>query len=154
MSKLLLLVLAVLLLGFAPAPFPRPETRDQTRADLKKMQGDWIAVRDTTWFAGNGGGITSGQAAQGRVSIVGNTLIYSQAGKVASRWVIRLDTSKKPRAIDSRQTDGPGLRLGVYKFEGDTLTICDDIDGRHRPTSFAGGKMRQNLYVLQRAGKP
>jgi uncharacterized protein (TIGR03067 family) len=154
MRKLLSIVLAVLLLGFAPAPFPKPETRDPGRADLKKMQGDWIAVRDTTWFACNGGGITSGEAARGRVTIAGNCLIYSQAGKVASRWVIRLDATRSPRAIDSRQTDGRGFRLGVYKFEGDTLTICDDIDGKHRPTSFAGGKMRQNLYILQRAAKP
>ena len=41
----LLLLWAVLLVGFAPAPFPRPKKSQSSRDQLKKLQGQWVRTR-------------------------------------------------------------------------------------------------------------
>src|SRR5438874_1107757 len=53
---------------------------------------------------------------------------------------MKLDPAKKPKAIDFTHTEGPDkgkTELGIYKIEGDTLTVCVNDFDKERPSAFA-----------------
>jgi RNA polymerase sigma factor (sigma-70 family) len=80
-------------------------------------------------------------------------LIFTADGKLIHKYgeheqegTYKLDPAKTPKAIDA--SDGKQMLFGIYKLEGDTLTVCL---GEERPTEFAckpGTKMM--LVVLKR----
>lgn len=50
-----------------------------------------------------------------------------------------LDPSRSPKAIDVTMTEGPSkgtVMLGIYEFDGDTLKVCFDAEGKKRPAEF------------------
>jgi uncharacterized protein (TIGR03067 family) len=67
---------------------------------------------------------------------------------------MRIDSSKSPAHLDTTCERGPGkgeTLKGIYRFDGETLTICIASAGKDRPTEFTSepgsGRM---LYVLKR----
>jgi RNA polymerase sigma-70 factor (ECF subfamily) len=142
--RLLVPLLAVLLMAFAPAPLPKAN-RGGPNADLKALQGSWETVSlnltgakvdrtpgiDVTVFAGR------------HVSCV-------VSGKIATEWTLLLDPAATPKVLDLRNKRGQVLR-GIYHLEGDTLTLCyrNELDGA-RPADFRPGK-GVGLEVLRRA---
>jgi len=60
---------------------------------------------------------------------------------------IKLDASKAPKWIDLTR-----FTPGIYKLEGDSLTICRPNSGTERPKEFKAGKDDPNVVVVyQRA---
>ena len=50
-----------------------------------------------------------------------------------------IDSSSKPKAMTITGTDGPNKGKtfpAIYELEGDTLRICYDLSGEHRPADF------------------
>jgi uncharacterized protein (TIGR03067 family) len=78
-----------------------------------------------------------------------------KGGQEEFRGTFTLDPAMKPKAIDTTfvEEDGKerGKALGIYKLEGNRLTICWRQGGRERPTEFRtdpGSGLR--MIVVQR----
>jgi uncharacterized protein (TIGR03067 family) len=143
--RCILPLLTAVLLGFAPAPFPRV---DRTKADLKKLQGEWVRVSHAV-----GGNPLSPQ--ETTLVIAGDRLEYGEhPGKEG--WEIVLNAQTTPKRFDRTWRRSQNLPsacwIGVYSLQGDTLTICSvrNADDEDRPTNLDGKLPGQVLEVFTR----
>jgi uncharacterized protein (TIGR03067 family) len=116
MWKYGLFLVATLSLGFAPAPFPKP---DPTKADLKKLQGTWMKVRAIP--PGNGEGVST------LVFTEKHMRYHTPINGMVMEYSLTLDARKKPKVFDfTTLTEGfkGAMYRGTYQLDGDTLTIC------------------------------
>lgn len=141
MCRHLLLAASVFALGFAPAPFPKPEP---ARGDLERLRGEWLLVSSTQ------GGKASGPRAHTAFVIAGDRLTVYQDGRFASEWRISLD-STRPGQIDFlRRLLGAESRIkGVYELDGDTLRFWSGPGDR--PTDRDAGAPGVIHEVLRRS---
>jgi uncharacterized protein (TIGR03067 family) len=110
-----LLLLAVVCLAFAPAPFPR--TRRPAPA-LPTMEGSWAGSR--------------------AMLVTATHVTFGGADKPPYSRVV-LGTVDDNAAFDLVALRGDDLWwLGIYKVEGQKLTICYNETTRGRPTAFDG----------------
>lgn len=131
----------------------RPEVKEPSRAaraELERHQGTWRVeemVRD-----GEG---SDPEIARSIVRVVeGDHVVWERDGKRFSGSTMVLDAACEPATIDVIPDGGPaqGKRvLGIYKLDGDVLTICmADVDGA-RPKEFTAEKgAKQTLTVFRR----
>jgi uncharacterized protein (TIGR03067 family) len=125
--RCVLLLLAVCCLAFAPAPLPRAQRR---AAALPSMEGEWRSDRPMLVTATH---LTFGGASDPPYC------------KVA------MDRAARPATFDLLSLrDGEAMWLGVYKVEGDTLTICYNQALYGRPTGFDGPGKGQHTEVFRR----
>jgi uncharacterized protein (TIGR03067 family) len=118
--RLLLLLGLILVVGFAPAPFPKRQ-REEPKTTLQRMQGWWTIVSER--WSGQPGR-TSGL----RVHISGDTLQYYGGENKADGWTITVDDSIRPAGLDktslgSAKGSKPGY-LGRVSVEGDILKVA------------------------------
>jgi uncharacterized protein (TIGR03067 family) len=124
---------------------------DLAKEDLDGFQGVWKYVA-----LENKGKTASGEELKSFIPITfeGNQWVQLKDGK-GEVLSIKLDPSKKPKAIDLTGLSG-GFKgktiLGIYSLEGSSLKICATWDGGERPTAFnaEGGA---TLIVLRREKK-
>ena len=87
---------------------------------------------------------------KGRVSV-------RRGDKVIGGGTIKLDPTKKPRAIDITFTEGEGkgkTALGIYEIESDTFRVCIARPGDERPAEFsAEAGSGRTLVVYKREKK-
>jgi uncharacterized protein (TIGR03067 family) len=101
-----LLLLAGLLMGFAPAPLPKQCHADSQR-ELQAMQGVW-AER----FADSAA-----------ATIIGDRMEYSPN----YTWKLMLYTKANPKRVTATGVGSEvagETRQGIYRLEGEKLTIC------------------------------
>jgi uncharacterized protein (TIGR03067 family) len=68
----------------------------------------------------------------------------------------KLDPSKLPKTIDVTMTEGPSkgtVMLGIYEFDGDTLKVCFDPQGKKRPTEFKSPPGSENFVNVHKRVK-
>lgn len=111
-------------------------TRDDAKGPLKAFQGTWVVVG----FSHKGRSAPPQNLAGYRVTFAGDrmTLVSPQA---FSEYQVRLDVTARPKALTATMTTpqvGAGRLLGIYKLEGDDLTLALDmrVQGSERPQDF------------------
>jgi len=126
--SVLLLFAVVLSLAFAPAPLHRAERRGP--APGPDMVGEWQGLTITSTHLSYRPGCT---------------------------YELRLDRTARPAKYDITGYAGGGTAganwLGIYKVEGDVLTICYNPADRGRPTAFEGPGKGAFTEVYRRNGR-
>ncbi len=128
-------VVAVVALALGSAPPPKPRPDGKAKADLAKMQGLWLMEEYK-----DGSGIRMGPTGTGPappiyVAILGDRLEVPWD----SAFALRLDPTAKPKRLTIRGVTGEAKgksHRGIYKLDGDTLTICTETAGSGWPESF------------------
>jgi hypothetical protein len=129
-TLLLLLSIAALTAGFAPAPLlPRPERRAPAAA-WAEMQGDWQLIRVTA-----------------------DRLIHYPDQGDECAYALTVHPHARPPRFALR---GVGVQVrgqevsGIWRVEGDTLTLCYNAGRGRYPTAFEGPGKGAHLDVHKR----
>lgn len=136
-----------------PRPAPSPKNTEKPKDDHERILGTWDVVSRT--MAGK-----KAPKRDMRFFITKNYIAFEDDTGVQylDRDVLRyrLDPSQNPKAIDLDRADRDGeTHYGIYRFEGDQLTICvSDDEQTERPSTFASKEgSRISLVVLKRSAK-
>jgi uncharacterized protein (TIGR03067 family) len=142
------------------------EDDDASRKAIEALQGTWVLESYTTDGVAKSGEDESTTFHGERDTIVGNRRVYRYKFTMKGiaddddripRDEITIDATKSPQWFDSRSVNRPEgwVRLGIYKLEGDRLTICWRIGRRgmedkiERPKAFeaeAGSQSGLSIY--------
>jgi uncharacterized protein (TIGR03067 family) len=142
-----MLILVTLALGINSAR--REKTMD---SDTEKLAGVWNCTSATN----DGKALPAEIVRELRLTLTNEGGYKTERGKqVLFDSTYTLDVNKKPKQIDMIGTEGE-LRgkaaLGIYKFDGDALTICYTMPGGDRPTEFESKPgSKATLAVWKRA---
>jgi uncharacterized protein (TIGR03067 family) len=145
MKRHVLWIAAAIALMSADSP-----KQDTVNADLEKLQGTWQVVIQER----EGMKAPEELVEMLRIAYKGDHYTFFLGARVVDEGTIVLDPSKEPRSIDNKPGIGPhkGETIpGIYKLEGDKLSLCYAPAGKERPTEFKteldSGRWR---YVLKR----
>jgi uncharacterized protein (TIGR03067 family) len=107
------------------------EGKDQSHKELDRLQGEWQMV------SGRQNGIDMPeQAAKGMRCIVqGARVSFQRDGKVVEEVTIKLDPSRRPKALDATVAKGQ-VAAGIYTLEDEIFTLCYGRPGKDRPVNF------------------
>jgi len=144
-------VLLLLIVAVADAPKPAP-TVDV--AELKKFQGKWAVTGHT--FGGKK--TPEKDTTNWTLEVSGVKVVVREKIDVIEDLAINtLNPKTKPGSVDMKVTGGEDLDKvvkGIYRLEGDTLTICIAEPGRDRPTAFdAKAGTGHTLFVFRKPKK-
>ena len=108
------------------------------KKDLDMMQGKWSvqSIKES-----DGKNPPDDELKNLEVIVKDDTMkiIYAPKKDTLDAFKLKLDPAKKPKAVDFTHTEGPDkgkTELGIYKIEGDTVTICVNDFEKERPTEF------------------
>jgi uncharacterized protein (TIGR03067 family) len=130
----ILSLVAVLLLGLAPAPPDRPKT-NRSAEDVKALQGSWTCEEGL------------------QATFEGDRLSFATRRGPGLSYRVKLDASARPRSIDLTGTDDRSVHqaiLGIYSLEKDVLKLCCTRPGEGRPRSFEAKEGECYLYIFKR----
>jgi uncharacterized protein (TIGR03067 family) len=120
-------------------------------ADLKAMVGKWKVQK-----AELGGNDITEMTKTLTLELMPGGKWKMAYGDELATGTVSLDASKKPRELDVKSETGPqkGMTMkGIYKLDGDTMTVCYDAGGTTRPKAFESKEATQLLIVYKREKK-
>jgi uncharacterized protein (TIGR03067 family) len=103
-------------------------------AEIKALNGVW-----TPASAELGGKPFPDEVLKTMKLVMAGEAYTATVGKAIDKGTVKLDLTKKPKAMDIVGNDGPNKNktfLAIYELNGDTLRICYDLSGKARPTEF------------------
>jgi uncharacterized protein (TIGR03067 family) len=121
-----LLALTAFLAGCASTPSVPVSTGPLT-GDEKRLQGSWVVVHNELKR-------TILPEMHGRIHIYEGRRFRLDTDKGSEAF--RIDEHRSPKQIDFDDGRLP-LIQGIYKLNGDRLTVCTGAPGASRPTDFA-----------------
>ncbi|HEY6332017.1 MAG TPA: TIGR03067 domain-containing protein [Blastocatellia bacterium] len=139
--------LLLVLLGVGGLILP-PLQKTGAQQPRKTIEGTWILVS-----AERGGQKLPDEGLKGTRLIL-NDGHYTCEKDRGTYKVIRGQGLISPNGMDITGTEGPNkgkTLLAIYELEGDTLTICYDLQGKQRPEEFATLGSNQFLATYKRA---
>jgi uncharacterized protein (TIGR03067 family) len=134
----------------------------ESKKDLERLQGTWKAVSSETdgkkWADDIMRGYTLTVKNDEFTEMISMDMGGGKVSASVSKSTVSLDATKKPKAIDYEFNQGGKkvTSLGIYRLEGDTLTICSSRPGKERPTRFeskVGSGWSLTVYKRPNAGK-
>jgi len=141
-----MLRITLLLLLVAQAPARSPEVEKE----LKAHQGVWRTESSRR----DGRDAPEAIAKSITRTVDGDHVVWRRDGKSFSGSTIVLDPTADPKTIDILADGGPAHDkrvLGIYKLEGDELTICIADRDQPRPSEFKAEKdSKHTLMVFAR----
>ena len=137
----------LLLLGFSSAC---GQTDGAPAKELERHQGTWLAGS----FTYDGKESAPEVVRSITRTVKDDHVVWKRNGKSFAGTKIELDATHDPKTIDVIPDGGPTMGkhiLGIYKLEGDKLTICMAGTDKERPKSFEARKgSGQTLMVFER----
>jgi uncharacterized protein (TIGR03067 family) len=146
----------VLVAVFGVFGFVASGTRADEKADpakeVEKFQGTW------TFESSEAGGekLAAADLKELVLTFEGDKHTVKKGSEVIQAGTQKLDPSKSPKAIDVTITEGPFkgmVMLGIYEFDGDTLKVCFDPQGKTRPTEFKSPAGSGNFVNVHKRAK-
>jgi uncharacterized protein (TIGR03067 family) len=108
---------------------------DAAKKDLEKFQGNW----QLTSAERDGKKTPQEDAKKITLTIQGSKFILRKASEVISEGTMKLDPTKKPKAVDETITTGPNkgkVFSAIYEIDEEHHKICFAAAGKERPTAF------------------
>ncbi len=141
----------VLVVGVALLIAAADPNDDDAKQEIAKFQGTWKFV--SMGVEGNRKPVE--QLFKYTVVVEGDRWTVSEADRIVARFTINLDPVKTPKTIDLVDTEKKSLIRGIYRFEGDALTVCDRFAEKgDRPTEFSAKPDSGALQFVLKRVKP
>ena len=130
----------------------KPDKAAKKEKDIDKLQGEWTMVSMET----RGVKSTDEQIKGHTLTVKGDRWTFKPGNGSASTATVKLDPSKNPKLIDLL-FDAPRRKVpswGIYKLEGDTMTLCRTKGKNPRPGEFKTTADAGLLVVWKKAAAP
>jgi uncharacterized protein (TIGR03067 family) len=108
---------------------------DPPKGDLDRLQGTWVLVQ----MKREGEDVPAEDLKGSTAAYEGNRITLRDGDRVRRRGIVTLDPTRKPKAINTWDQDGPyedQTVPGIYELDGDTLRLCFSRPGSERPKEF------------------
>ena len=140
--------LAFLFVGLLLAADSAKKEPDKKPAkDIDKIQGSWVAEKGE----GDGNEFPAEFVSMMKVSFKGDKYTF-EVGDLVEKGTMTFDSSKKPGTVDVKIEEGMDKdksQVGIYKLDGDTLTLCfSRVEEKERPKEFATKTGSEQLLVV------
>jgi uncharacterized protein (TIGR03067 family) len=127
--------------------------KDDAKKDLDALQGKWTCVSGEV-----GGKPTAEEDTKGvEFTVKDDTYTVKKPGDPEEKGTIKLDPTKKPKAIDFKILEGNDKgksQSGVYELEGDTLKLCLALPGKERPKELSTKEGSMSFLIVFKRAKP
>ena len=142
---------ALFLAALLSAPAPAPS--DAAKEDLKKLQGEWAP----TAIQINGEKAPDKKLARTKLVVKDDKFTALEDNEVSDESTARLDPAQDPKAVDLAFTAGPDKDKsvqGIYKLDGNVLTVCVAEPGKERPKELSSAEGSGQILLVFKRAKP
>jgi RNA polymerase sigma-70 factor (ECF subfamily) len=154
MAGVVLLAVSAVVVGIgvcarlALADKPAAAGKDEAPKDEEKILGTWALVS----IAEGGEKAPEAKIRGAQVTFTADGKMTVKQGEQEQEFTYKLSPAQKPKEFSGTNAQGRTV-LGIYKLDGDTLTVCYDRGG-DRPAEFASNEgTKVVLEVLKRVKK-